>query len=265
MKLYTIFSAGLVLAAASAQAQSPSPRYTATSDIGSPYAEAPPAPGPGYGAEGYGYGPGAGYGPDGYGPNGYGPRLLPPGQVFSVLRDNGFSPLGNPRQRGFFYMISAIDRNGDDGRLVIDARNGRIVRFMPAYHFGEGGYDEGADGYGPPARLSPMRYGPSEDRIRPPAPIPRVAGRAPVTVPLPKPDPARPVEMKAEAMPEVKPQVEKPAAAPRQQSAANLVKPAEAAPTPASPAPAPLDAKPSAPPRSEILPTQEMPKVQGFE
>jgi len=31
------------------------------------------------------------------------------------------------------YTIAVMDRRGDDGRLVINARNGRIIRFMPAY------------------------------------------------------------------------------------------------------------------------------------
>jgi hypothetical protein len=298
MKLFTMISAGLVLAAASAQAQSPSPsagpRYTATSDLGGPYADVPPAPVPGYSGQGYGgqayggqgyggqgYG-GQGYGGQGYGgpgydgqaygygngPDGYAPNLLPPSQVYMVLRENGFSPLGSPQQRGFFYTITAIDPRGDDGRLVIDARNGRIVRFMPAYHFGEGGYGsggygDGPDGYGPPARLAPMRYRPAADDIRPPAPVPRVASRAAAAVPLPKPDPAHPAEMRREAKLDVKPLAEKPAAekpapAQSQQSAANQIKSAEVAP-------APVAAKPSAPQQPDILPTQEMPKVQGFE
>ena len=54
-----------------------------------------------------------------------------------MLRDNGFSPLGIPRLRGFVYTIAVIDRGGEDGRLIIDARNGRIIRFMPAYRMGE--------------------------------------------------------------------------------------------------------------------------------
>ena len=66
----------------------------------------------------------------------YGPALLPPQEVYTVLRENGFSPLGVPQQRGFVYTIAVIDRGGEDGRLVIDARNGRIVRFMPAYRMG---------------------------------------------------------------------------------------------------------------------------------
>ena len=63
---------------------------------------------------------------------GYGPTLLPPQEVYTVVRESGFSPLGIPRQRGLFYVIAVIDRRGDDGRLVIDARNGQIVRFVPA-------------------------------------------------------------------------------------------------------------------------------------
>ena len=58
------------------------------------------------------------------------------------MRENGFSPLGVPQQRGLFYTIAVIDRRGDDGRLVIDARNGRIVRFMPAYRMGDN-FDDG--------------------------------------------------------------------------------------------------------------------------
>ena len=58
------------------------------------------------------------------------------------MRENGFSPLGIPQQRGLFYTIAVIDRGGDDGRLVIDARNGRIVRFMPAYRMGDNFNDE---------------------------------------------------------------------------------------------------------------------------
>src|SRR5262249_21771209 len=158
-----------------------------------------------------------------------------------------------------------IDPRGDDGRLVIDARNGRIVRFTPAYHFGEGGqegYGDGPDAYGPPVPLAPMKYEPSSNEIRPPASVPRVASRTPAAVPLPKPDPARPLEMRAEVTPEVKPLAEKPVAAksapaPAQRSAANQLKPAEVAP--ASPAAAPVAAKPPAPQQPEILPTQEMP------
>src|SRR3984957_12574031 len=121
MKQFTgwIMSAGLVFTAVAANAQALAPYqtgrtpYAAVSDFESPYAAMPEA-----------------------GPR-YGPMLLPPQEVYAVVRDNGFSPLGIPRQRGFVYTIAVIDRGGDDGRLVIDARNGRILRFMPADMMGD--------------------------------------------------------------------------------------------------------------------------------
>lgn len=247
-------SAGLVLAAASAQAQSPSagppeaPRYTAISDLSGPYAEMPPPARAGYA----------------YDPEAPGPRLLPANEVYTVLRDHGLLPLGTPRQRGFFYTIPVTDRRGDDGRLVIDARDGRIVRFVPAYRFGPRRYGDGPDvAYGPPARMPPGGPAPRPDELRPPAPVPvpKMASRTPSAAPLAKTEPAH----RSETKPEVKPLAEKPAPAPAQQSAANQAKPAEAAPAPASPPPASVEAKPSAPSEPQILPTQEMPKVQGFE
>ena len=58
-------------------------------------------------------------------------------EVYAIVRESGFSPLGIPQQRGLVYTISVIDRGGDDGRLVIDARSGRIIRFLPAYRMGD--------------------------------------------------------------------------------------------------------------------------------
>src|SRR5690349_8867711 len=116
-------SAGLIFAVSAANAQMLAP-YRAASDFDGPYAApygAPPPPPPPV----YNYG------------GGYAPSLLPPTEVYAVLRDNGFSPLGIPHQRGMVYTIAVVDRNGEDGRLVIDARNGRIIRFMPAW--GPGG------------------------------------------------------------------------------------------------------------------------------
>jgi hypothetical protein len=254
MKLLTIISAGLVAAAASAQAQSPAPgdhRYTATSDLRAPYAEMPPAEGPAYG-----------YAPSREGPNGYGPRLLPVPEVYTVLREHGFSARGMPRQHGFFYTIAVTDRRGDNGRLVIDARNGRIARFVPAYRWGPGFGRGPGLAYGPSWRMPPMA-GPAP---RPPAsvPVPKLASRTPSAVPLPKPDPVHTGEVKPEIKPDAKPLAEKPTLPERQQSAANQAKPAEAAPAPTRPPPAPVEAKPATP-EPEILPTQEMPKVQGFE
>ncbi|THD70575.1 MAG: hypothetical protein E7813_07930 [Bradyrhizobium sp.] len=260
MKLFTgwVMSAGLVLSATAASAQMPAPYdierspYTAVSDVTGPYAAMPPeAPPPRY------YEPGEpGYQP-GYG----GPMLMPPSEVYAVVRDNGFSPIGIPRQRGMFYTISVIDGRGDDGRLVIDARTRRIIRFMPAYRMGDNFGDEPTVIYGrPPGPLAPMPpVGSLREPPRPPAPVPRVASRTPA-VPLPKAPPPHAVEAKPELKPEVKPLAAKPAPEPAQQSAAVQAPPTDVPvrPPPAVPI---VEAKPTPP----IQPTQPMPKAQGLE
>ncbi|HEY5128115.1 MAG TPA: hypothetical protein VIJ35_12640 [Bradyrhizobium sp.] len=231
MKLFTgwVLSAGLVLTAAAANAQVLAPYeigrspYAVVSDIQGPHAAMPP-PVPRYG-----------------------PTLLPPQEVYTVVRDSGFSPLGIPRQRGLVYTIAVIDRGGDDGRLVIDARTGRIVRFLPAYRMGDNFNGDLSVTYGPagPPAVKPGRGGP-----RPPGSIPHVASRTPA-VPMPKASPPPHAG-------EVKPLAARPAAEqPAQQSAAVQAKPAD---TPTTPPAAAVEAKPP-----QILPTQEMPKAQGLE
>jgi hypothetical protein len=253
-------SVGLVLAATAANAQGAAPQdpsrahYQAASDFNEPYADVPPPPPVVRAPRPQGYGPPA-YGPTEYGP-GYGAPLLPPTEVYAVLRENGFSPLGAPRLRGLFYSVSAIDRRGEDGRLLIDARDGRIVRFMPAERFG--GYGEGY--YGGPARPS---YGPLEPMTRldgaprPSAAMPpKIASRMPQTVPVPKAAPQRSGDEK--------PLAEKPAPAapaPMQKSAAVQAKSADAPAASPPAAASPAEAKPAA----VIQPTQPMPQVQSLE
>jgi hypothetical protein len=238
MKLISewVMTAGLVVAATAANAQVSAPygagrsHATVVSDVGGPYAAmGREAPGPGYG-----------------------PMLLPPAEVYTVLRESGFSPLGIPQQRGFVYTISVIDRGGDDGRLVIDARTGRIIRFMPAYRMGDNLNEDLTITYGPvgPGALPPVSHvrGPP----RPPLAVPRVASRTP-SVPMPKASPAQPAEPV--------PLAAKPAVEPAQRSAAAPpAKPADAQ----AAAPAPVEAKP-APPPVQLQPTQAMPKAQGLD
>ena len=235
---------GLLLAATAASAQEtpqvPSrPGYVATSDFSGPYADVPPGP------------PVPAYGPREYGPAesgpSVGPQLLPPREVYLVLRENGFSPLGVPRLRGMFYNIAVIDRAGDDGHLVIDARDGRIVRVMPAYRMGNR-FEDGRPflhGYGYGA--APMNYpgGPP----RPPVGLSREASRT--GVPMPKAAPLRPADEK--------PVAEKQTIQPMKQSAAVQARAADA---PSQSPPPVIEAKPPAP---AILPTQPMPKVQDLE
>jgi hypothetical protein len=215
MKLFTgwVLSAGLVLAATSANAQAVAPDQIGHSgySAGGPYAAMPP--------------------------EGRGPTLLPAREVYTVLRDNGFSALGNPRQRGVFYTISVTDRRGSEGRLVIDARDGQIVRFMRGDRMD--------------ANLNGDVMG-TGGVPRPPASVPQVASRG-ESVPLPKASPQHPVEQPVAA---------KPTPEPTQQAAVVQVKPAEPSTTPQGPAPAAVQAKPAEP---QIQPTQEMPKVQDLE
>jgi hypothetical protein len=172
--------------------------------------------------------------------------LLPPQEVYALLRDNGFSPIGVLQQRGLIYTIAVIDPHGDDGRVVIDARTGRILRFMPAYRMGGNPNGDAQVAYGAvgPQSINPVRGGP-----RPPASIPHVASR---TMSAPKASPPHGGE--------VKPLAARPA--PAQQSAAEQAKPVEARTTPPAATPAIVEAKPAAP---QIRPTQEMPKAQGLE
>jgi hypothetical protein len=237
MKLFTtwVVSAGLVLAATAADAQVLTPRgagsagYAAVSDVDGPYAAVPEgAPVPGYG-----------------------PTLLPAPEVYTVLRENGFSPLGAPQLRGVVYTIAVIDRRGGDGRLVIDARNGRIVRFMPAYRRGGNLNDDLSMTDGPVGPLPPISQ--VRGAPRPPLSIPRVASRTP-SPPMPKASPPRATEPA--------PLAAQPAPEPVQRSAATQPKPADAqAAVPAAAAPAAVEAKPA----PQIQPTQAMPKAQGLD
>jgi hypothetical protein len=219
MKLFTGWagSAGLIFMAAAAHAQVLTPYeigrapVTVVSDVGGPYAAMPPeAPVPAYG-----------------------PRLLPPMEVYTIVRESGFSPLGIPQQRGLVYTISVIDRGGEDGRLVIDARSGRIIRFMPATRMGDNFNEDLNVAYGPVGPLPPVNT--NTRRVpRPPLPVPHVASRS---------------------VPKAQPSLTKPAAPPAQQSAAK----------PAEPQLAPSSTVGVAKPAVQLQPTQEMPKAQGLE
>ncbi len=305
MRLFTgCVLASLALGAAAADAQVLGP--SRVSDFSGPYSEAPyrggpyyapppaavEAPGPRYGY-GQRYDQGFSYEPAG---------LLPPHEVYAIIREAGFSPLGAPQQRGLVYTMAAIDRGGEDGRMVIDARTGRILRFMPAYQMGGRMNEEVVARYGPQAPLPelPQYRRPPFDpntaktvgnapSAATPAPKQKVASRT-ATVPLPKQPPARAVATPAKPVAVEKPPVidkptaEKPvepaatpAPAPVQQSAVTEPKPAEVkAPETTTAAPTPAAEKTEtpptvAPPATEAKPEtpaptgDKPPVVQGLE
>ena len=236
MKLFAgmIISAALTAATGAAHAQQLAPYrigtpYTLASDFESPYAATPP------GLEAWRYGP----------------SLLPPLEVYTIVRESGFSPLGIPQQRGFIYTISVITRDGDDGRLVIDARNGRILRFMPAYRLGGNFNDELTVSYGPvgpPPPVSDLR-----EPSRSPVYVPRMASRTPSV---------RTEKAMPRATGEAKPLAARPASRPARHAAVQA-KPVAIRADPGAAAPPPaVEAKPSTP---QVQPTQAMPAAQGLD
>jgi hypothetical protein len=258
MKLYARWavSAGLLLAAFPAQAQMLAPGdagrslYRSASDLDEPYEPAPPGP-PSYApyaADPYVPAPYAPYPPNAYVPTPYAyePAVVAAHEIYAVLRENGFVPLGILHREGFVYSISAVDPDGEDGRVLIDARTGRILRFMPAYSWGGRGDASPLTGrYAAqaaaalPAASTTVRALP-----RPPAAIPHVAGRSP------KPTQAKP----ADAAPS-RAAVQRPA----QSAAAQVQSGAPAAPAAAA------TAGETKPPSPVIRPTEPMPQVQGLE
>lgn len=171
---------------------------------------------------------------------------IPPNEVAAILRSRGFLPLGGPVRRRGVYMVAAVHPSGDEGRLVIDAFTGRVVRFVPAPEVIRASRDDDMVlVYQGPTFPPPFRN--ARGVPRPPAPIPRVARRSPPAAPLvtpkPRPEAAPPRSETAQARPVPAPVESKPAAA--------------------SP---PLEKKPAeSVSNSVVLPTQPMPPVQTME
>jgi hypothetical protein len=184
--------------------------------------------------------PGAVY-PEARGPG------VPPYEVVAIVRSTGLEPLTRPVRNGTAYALRALDPAGQEVRVVVDARNGRIARVVPvpgARHvdprYGEfpPPYGRAAgrlvpDGYGPGARVAALP--PGAEGTPPSAHAPAI-GSAPrpaaqsAPPPLPRP---RPKAASADSS----------AAAPTAAPAPHAMPPA-AAEAPAAP-PAPIAAKPA--------------------
>lgn len=220
------------------------------------YEERPYAPGP------YGAGPSAVIPSSRYARSGPAARpMLPPGQVMSVLRSSGFSPLGPVTQRGWIYTVAALDRTGEDGRLIIDARTGQIIRFIPAQAVDE----RMMAVYGPPGP-PPVAYAGYENRRGSLLDL-RHAPRPPVSVPKAAVRPAtKAASRNAQPAPTGTATVPS-AAAPAQQAAAPAAgTPSNTAPVESKPAAATVGvAGASAPSTLKLWPTQAMPDAQTLE
>lgn len=277
MKLLVGVVSAALIAPFAAQAEPLPPQgvrapYTAVSDFDAPYSDLPPpavvpAPPPRYGyrpGPDYGYRderyvppPAPVYRQDGYQQEyGYAPPFLPVHEVYAILRDNGFSPLGAPRQRGNVWVVAVLDRQGEDGKLVVDARSGRIIRFVPAFQWGEeyermryepsprGGLD----------RLPPPSVIRADPRLVPPMPAaPRVANATPAQLPKVPTPAARPVAPAPQTAALTPRPADTPKAAVRQP--ANM-KPAEARPAEVRPAETKPVAKADEPKAGESRPAE---------
>ena len=146
---------------------------------------------------------------------------VPPLEVARMLRSTGFSLLGPVNRRGWVYTVAVLNPRGDDGRAVIDARTGAIIRFIPALAVNSRINDELGVIYGPPG--PPPVAQDFSAAPRPPKPLPRVAKRDPspkiVTpkiaerAPMDVPPQGKPADAHAEMKPVSSPQPDvKPAA-----------------------------------------------------
>ncbi len=161
-------------------------------------------------------------------------EILPPGAIKASLRAAGFAPVGTPRFQGGQYRVGAISADGEEGRVMVDGRSGKILRFIPA----------SAD-YGLLQRPVP-RFREAGPIPRPPRAIPQLASRTAAPLPLERPVAAP--------------------AAPPPAPAARAADPVLAA-KPAPPPPPAPEAKPvlEAKPAPTIAPTEPMPPVQGLD
>ena len=95
---------------------------------------------------------------------------LPPHEVVTIVRSARMQPLHRPMRHGPTYVLRAIDPNGQEVRVIVDARLGRILQVVPVL--------------GPRYAVLPPPYGrpPGLIPMMPDAPPPGVDG-SPMTGP----------------------------------------------------------------------------------
>ena len=92
---------------------------------------------------------------------------IPPVEVARMLRSSGYSLLGRVERHGRVYTVAVLNPRGDDGRAIIDARTGAIIRFIPALAVNARLNNELGVIYGPPGPTpGPNIIGPPPGGIR---------------------------------------------------------------------------------------------------
>lgn len=162
---------------------------------------------------------------------------VPPYEVLTIVRSMGLEPLTRPVRNGPAYALRAVDPAGQEVRVVVDARRGRVLhvsplgpRFgvMPAPYGRPPGLIPGVpDGYGPSSRIAamppgadgPAVYGPGAGAVPPHGPAtvaPHSSSAQAGPPPLPRPRPkVATAETPAAAKPEAAPPVGQQALPPR--------------------------------------------------
>ena len=82
--------------------------------------------------------------------------VIAPPEVVAIVRSNGMKPLTPPMRRGPVYLLHALDPNGQEVRVVVNARSGRVIAVRPTF--------------GPRYAAVPPPYG------RPPSGVPLAEG-----------------------------------------------------------------------------------------
>lgn len=107
--------------------------------------------------------------------------LLPPYEVSTIVASMGMRPLDRPIWRNGRYVVNAIDRNGREVRVVLDAHDGQVIAVRPRmrdYVY------EPRYGAPPPPPEYPRGGGPYQPRYdqrygAPPPPPAAIPGRPP--------------------------------------------------------------------------------------
>jgi hypothetical protein len=110
---------------------------------------------------------------------GFAADLMPPYEVTTVITSMGMRPIGRPAWRGGRYIVAAVDRNGREVYVVLDARDGQVIAVRPMAGYGpqqQYGYDPR---YAPPPppgypRSGPAPYDPRFGPTQPPGAGPGV-------------------------------------------------------------------------------------------